>query len=194
MLKIQLIVTWCFLRNDPPLNRIVATTIAQQGPSQGRAGMLRIARPQMAWEGCAAIRTTHRAGANSFASHSRKSFAKALAGSQRCSLHAAGESSGGSSTPLRSRPRVSRMPSGLSRSFRRKRACRKLPCAESGPLDPPFREHPAEGEIPCGTEIWLKDRNRSFSAGSGGHSGLDTPVILAGSGGHFEPDASIPHS
>jgi hypothetical protein len=83
----------------------------QQGPSQGRAGMLRIARPQMAWEGCAAIRTTLRAGANSFASHSRKSSAKALAGSQRCSLRAAGAGSGGYSTPLRPHPRASRMPS-----------------------------------------------------------------------------------
>src|SRR5690606_14774807 len=73
-------------------------TIAQQGPSQGRTGMLRIARPQMAWEGCAAIRTAHRAGAYSFASPSERFSAKALAGSLRCSLRAAGAGSGGCST------------------------------------------------------------------------------------------------
>jgi hypothetical protein len=73
--------------------------------------MLRIARPQMAWEGCAAIRTVLRAGANSFDSHFRRSTAKALAGSLRCSLHAAGAGSGSYSTPLRPHPRASRMPS-----------------------------------------------------------------------------------
>jgi len=86
-------------------------TIAQQGPSQGRTGMLRIARPQMAWEGCAAIRTAHRAGAYSFASPSERFSAKALAGSLRCSLRAAGAGSGGCSTPLRPHPRAARMPS-----------------------------------------------------------------------------------
>ena len=38
----------------------------QQGPSQDPAGMLRIAGSQMAWEGCAAIRTQLRAGAYAF--------------------------------------------------------------------------------------------------------------------------------
>ena len=80
-------------------------------PARNPRACVRIAGSQMAWEGCAAIRTTLRAGAYSFANHSRTSYAKALAGSQLCSLRAAGAGSGGYSTPLRPHPRASRMPS-----------------------------------------------------------------------------------
>jgi hypothetical protein len=76
-------------------------------PSLEPAGMLRIAVSQMAWKGCAAVRTHLRAGAK--ANRSLK-LAICLLALRWWLTAGCGRSLRGFSHPLRSRPRLSRIP------------------------------------------------------------------------------------
>jgi hypothetical protein len=79
---------------------------------------IRIAGSQMAWNGCAAVRTHLRAGAKANRSL-RSQFVCLVSGGD--SRHAAGVHSGGYSAPLHSHPRIARIPfkatSGVARTL-----------------------------------------------------------------------------